>query len=208
MIKYLTVCCLWFGLVASAQINVENDSIIIWNKNRKITWDDFLSEKVVKAHKYNDINKENASAVIVVSIKIYPKEFDCRYISHLEIVAQMNKNISCAKLKTAAVLNHEQTHFDIAELYARKIRKAIAEFIETSEECDLQGIADIYYHLVEEHWQTQFLYDDEVRECEDRLPDFCHNLEKQQEWDKRIGDSLEIYKDYELIIDIDDLELE
>lgn len=208
MINYCTLCLLLFVLTSSAQVKVENDSIIIWNKDRKIVWDDFLSEKESDVHKYNNKYGEHAGAGIAVSIQIYPKEVNCWYINYMEVVAQMNKTKSWAKFKTDGVLNHEQLHFDIVELYARKIRKAIAEFIDKNKECDLQGIADIYYHLVEKHWQMQFLYDDEIRKCEDKESHLCHNLEKQQEWDKKIACQLEEYKDYELVIDIEELEME
>lgn len=177
-----------------SQINVENDSIIIWNTNRKITWEDFLSEKRIYEKNIN------AGAVLTPSIQIYPKEVYCWDINHTKVVAQMNKTKSWADIKTKAGLNHEQTHFNIAELYARKIRKAIEEFIKKNGECDLQNVAEIYYRLEEEHWQTQFLYDDETKHS--------LNFEKQQEWDEKINKLLEKYKDYELVIDIEDLELE
>lgn len=186
-----------------SQVKVENDSIIIWNKDRKITWNDFLSENKISDHKYRD-----HAAALIVSIQIYPKEMYCWDIDNLKVVAQMNKNKSWAKFKTDEVLNHEQTHFDLAELYARMIRKEIVKFINENEECDLQGIADIYYRIEDKHWQAQFLYDNEIRECEGQISELCHNLEVQQVWDKKINKLLEEYKDYELIIDIDDLELE
>lgn len=194
MINYWTVVFLLLVLTGSAQVRVENDSIIIWNKDRKITWDDFLSEK--RGYEKNI----NAGAVLTPSIQIYPKEINCKNIDYIEVVAQMNKAKSWADIKTEAGLNHEQTHFDIAELYVRKIRKFIAKFILESEECDLQGVAEIYYRLEEEHWQTQFLYDEETKHSV--------NFEKQQEWNIKIADSLETYKDYELIIDIEELDLD
>lgn len=203
MIKYWTLCFLLFVLTSSAQVKVENDSIIIWNKDRKITWDDFLSEDRV-VHKYG-----HAEAGIALSVIIYPKEIDCWDIDYIQIVAQMNKTKSWVEVKSTQGINHEQLHFDIAELYARKIRKAITGFIDKNEECDLQGIADIYYRLEEEHWQTQFLYDDEIRNCKNRETNYpCVNYEKQWEWDKKIACQLEEYIDYELNVDIDDLDLE
>lgn len=205
MRNYKLLYFLLFGIIATAQVNMENDSIIIWSKDRKITWDDFLSKNRPELLKYQD-----AIASINLSIKIYPKEISCDLIQSILVVTQMSKNESWVGIETIddEVLNHEQTHFNIAEVYARKIRKDIAMFVEVRGDCDLQGIADIYFRLEEEHWQTQFLYDYEVRECEDRLPNFCHNKEKQQEWDKKIADLLVEYADYELEVDIDDLELE
>lgn len=200
MVRYCTLFLMLFVLTSSAQVNVENDSIIIWNKDRKITWDDFLSENKVNLHKYKDKDEKHADAAIAVSIQIYPKEVNCWDIDYIEVVAQMNKAKSWTKSKMDIVLNHEQIHFNITELYARKIRKSIAKFIEESEECDLQGIADIYYRLEEEHQKMQFLYDEETKHSV--------NYEKQWEWDKKIACQLEEYKDYELVIDIDELELD
>jgi hypothetical protein len=194
MLRYFILYFLLFSIKVSAQVNVENDSIIIWNKERKITWDDFLS-KDYEVYKY-DIG----GAGIATTIDIYPKRINCSNLEMIRILPLMHKKKSWVEDNTASLLNHEQTHFNIAEVFARKIRKAIAEHIEQNEICDLQAIVDIYYRLEEEYRQTQILYDQETK----------HNLnfEKQQEWDKNISCMLEVYKEYELIIDIDDLELE
>ena len=194
MIKYWTLCFLLIELIATAQVKVENDSIIIWNKDRKIIGDDFLSER--RFHE----ERLSAGAVIEMSISMYPKKVRCWDLDYIEVVAQMIKHKSWSVVRTEWGLNHEQTHFDIAELYARKIRKSLAKFIEESEECDLKGVADIYYRFIEDHWQTQFLYDEETKHS--------INFEKQKEWDKKIACQLEEYKDYELIIDIKDLDME
>ncbi len=203
MVKYVTLYLLLLALTVSAQVNVENDSIIIWNQDRKITWDDFNgNEATKKVFKYDE-----AEAGISLTISVFPKKLNCLNVEKANFLAIMNKNSSWVEVKTSSGLNHEQTHFDIAEVYARKIRKEIEAFLYEKEECDLQGIADIYYRLESEHWQTQFLYDEEVRICDNLPPELCHNLKKQQEWDNKIAALLEKYKEYELLIDIDDLDL-
>lgn len=191
MIKYWTLGFLLLVLTGSAQEKVENNSIIIWKKDRKINWNDFLSE--------NSCQKQKGAGT-AINIEFYPKKFNCAQVEKIVVIAQMNKLESWVKDKSVEILNHEQTHFDIAELYARKIRNAIQEFIEEIEGCDLQGVAEIYYRLEAEHWQTQFLYDEETKHS--------INSEKQQEWNIKIADSLETYKNYELIIDIEELDLE
>lgn len=191
MMKFYILCLLLCVSTGLAQEKVENDSIIIWKKDRKINWNDFLSE--------NSCQKQKGAGT-ALNIDFYPKKFNCAQVEKIVVIAQMNKIESWVKDKSVVILNHEQTHFDIAELYARKIRKSIAEFIEKSEECDLQDIADIYYRLEAEHWQIQFLYDEETQHSV--------NWEKQKEWDHKIACQLEEYTDYELVIDIDDLELE
>lgn len=193
-----------FIFTSHAQIKVENDSLLLWNQNRRIEWQDFKAENIINtSSKY-----AGGSAAINISIGFYPKKISCSNLQKIIIVSQMSKYKSWTAMKTndEEGLNHEQTHFNIAELFARKIRKSLKEYMEFSSECDLNTIVDIYYELDDKHWKTQYLYDDEVRICEDSSQESCHNLLKQKEWDEKISDSLEAYKDYELTIDIDDLE--
>jgi hypothetical protein len=199
MSKYKTLLLIYLlcNFTANAQMEYENDSIIIWGNERKINWNDFKSESKSKNLKYQD-----ALAHINFSLNFYPKKISCSKVDSVKILAQMYKNESWVGAKTFSneLLNHEQTHFDIAELYARKIRKAIADFLAINP-CHLQSIADIFYRLEDEHWEVQFLYDEEVRVCEDEEVIICFNLEKQKEWDQKIAIQLEEYKDYELVLD-------
>jgi len=197
-IKYRLLLLLVFlsHFILSAQVEYENDTILIWNKERKINWDDFKSETKSDALKYQD-----ALAYVNLSIKFYPSELSCKNVNQIKILAQMNKRTSWVGAKTFSneLLNHEQTHFDIAELYARKIRKAIADFLSINN-CSLSSIADIFYRIEKEHWAIQFLYDEEVRVCDDESVILCFNLETQKEWDIKIAKELEGLKDYEVLV--------
>jgi hypothetical protein len=193
----LTLFVVFFShFILSAQVKYESDSIIIWNKQRKINWDDFKSET-----KSDALNYQDALAYVNLSIKFYPSELSCKNVNQIQILAQMYKMTSWVGAKTFSdeLLNHEQTHFDIAELYARKIRKAIADFLSINN-CSLRSIADIFYRIEKEHWAIQYLYDEEVRVCDDEKIIICFNLEKQKEWDIKIAKELEELKDYELLI--------
>ncbi|MFY8186844.1 MAG: hypothetical protein ACOVLC_02680 [Flavobacterium sp.] len=183
--------------ILSAQVKYENDSIIIWNKQRKINWDDFKSET-----KSDVLTYQEALAYISLSIKFYPKEISCETLANVKIVAVMNKMKSWVGVKTEdkdGGLNHEQTHFNIAELYARKIRKEISDYL-IDNKCNMQNVAEIYHKLSREHLKVQYLYDKEVRMCDDESVILCFNLEKQKEWDFKIAKELEELKDYELLI--------
>ncbi|MBX9449849.1 MAG: hypothetical protein KL787_09070 [Taibaiella sp.] len=88
------------------------DDTLHWSKDRKLTWDDFqgipdttstgmagTSSGFVTKSKYTS----DSTISIVVSAVFYKKESWVK-----------------AEFKDSATLNHEQGHFDIAEVYARK----------------------------------------------------------------------------------------
>lgn len=185
---------------ASQTKTLENDSLLIWNENRKITWNDFLSKDftIVKKHTVIGVTNTVDGAAISMSIEIYPKELNCKNYEDVIIVAVMNKKESCVIFKRDEVLNHEQTHFDIAELYARKIRKKISEYNGLKKECNLEAIAEIYYRLEEGHWQAQFLYDKEVR-IEGKRE------QNQKKWDRKVDSLIGAYQKYERDIYMEDL---
>ena len=89
---------------------------------------------------------------------------------------------------TKAILKHEQNHFDISEIYARKLRKRVQEFQFTTN--SEEEIKNIYESTEEERRNTQQLFDKESD----------HSKRKNQEllWTIRIKDSLKKYEAYAL----------
>ena len=103
-------------------LNYFNDSSIepqniIWIKEIKLKWSDFKGAP-----------KENTVLAAVSSVGISYKE-----ISHsidkyfFEVNAEFEKNKSWVWSKKASdsILVHEQGHFDLAEIYARKMRQGL-----------------------------------------------------------------------------------
>jgi predicted secreted Zn-dependent protease len=179
---------------------VRNDSILIWSQHDKLSWDDFLSEKKHLDGRHDPQTVTHASAILSVSIKFLPRELGCENIDDIIIVPVVNRKKSMAILKSDKTLKHEQIHFDITELYARKMRKAIENLLDDDDyECNLQEIADIYHQLVEEHWQAQFLYDKQIRiEGEEEM--------YQKKWGRKTDSLLNTLKDYKQEIFLEDLE--
>jgi len=83
--------------------------------------------------------------------------------------------------ESARVLRHEQTHFDISELYARHMRKRFAQL---SAPCKLKDaeLAAQARELVEEENATQRRYDEETN----------HSLEieRQLAWEDNVAKTL------------------
>lgn len=96
-----------------------------WNEFYKLQWDDFEAEP-----------DKTSLGDAATSVSIRAKPFLVKKQVKYDVVAIFNRNKSWARDRSAELLAHEQLHFDIAELYARKIRKRIREL-------DHQGVNNI-----------------------------------------------------------------
>jgi len=157
-----------------------NSSLIDWSADRKLTWNDFKANP--------DRNSPNA-ALTGTSIK-----FDFSYNAskgfQYHISCQFDKNKSWGRIKTDYILSHEQGHFDIAEIYARKLWKAFREYEPDVENANKE-VNRVYEKIMNELSETQKEYDHETN--------FSINKEKQMEWLKKIDDdlrNLQPYADY------------
>ncbi|UPT65312.1 MAG: DUF922 domain-containing protein [Sphingobacteriales bacterium JAD_PAG50586_3] len=95
---------------------------------------------------------------------------------------------------TDHILNHEQRHFDISELFARKMRKQLTEANITPQNFKVKYNA-IYNTIVAEHNAYQDLYDDQSEHSIDE--------EGQNRWNLLIDtqlDELSYYANPEVII--------
>lgn len=120
MIKVL-LFCVW--LPASQALpqptaTPEKESIS-WNEFYRLQWYDFQGEP-------DENSRGDAGAAVQIKAKPFLVKKQIRY----EVVALFNRNKSWARDRSPLLLAHEQLHFDIAELYARKIRKKVHELNE------------------------------------------------------------------------------
>ena len=84
------------------------------------------------------------------------------------------------EVANANILSHEQLHFDISELFARKMRSKIKVFRFTSEvKAEMKGI---YEEILRELRDFQTKYDDETN--------YSRDVEKQNEWNSMISEAL------------------
>src|SRR5687767_8341950 len=98
---------------------------ISWNEFYRLQWHDFQG-------KPGDESIGDAGAVVQIKAKPFIVKKKINY----DVVALFNKRKSWTRDQSDALLAHEQLHFDIAEVYARKIRKKI-------EELNRRGVNDI-----------------------------------------------------------------
>lgn len=120
----------WFGLLpatpATVQLvsNVDRQELS-WNEFYKLRWDDFQG-------KPDENSESDAGTAIAIRAKPFLVNKKVKY----DVVAIFNRSKSWVRDRSPSLLAHEQLHFDIAELYARKIRKKVKEL-------NAQGVNDI-----------------------------------------------------------------
>ena len=163
MIKLLLLTVFTFPLLFTSE---PEEDYIRWDETRKLTWDDFKAppQKIgntaamTTTHLGFSYNVKNGTVTYVI---------DCRF----------EKNRSWGLIKNDWILKHEQGHFDIAEIFARRLNEKVNayEFNRTTFQKDLDNI---YKSVVGEKEQFQQQYDDET--------DYSRNKAKQEEWLKKI----------------------
>lgn len=157
---------------------------IVWNEDRKLSWDDFKSKtnnlggSTVVA--YTHCGWEY-SAVTSSDPKI-PVKID------IETIFNIDKSWKDVKRINDYVLLHEQKHFDIAEIFARKFRKEVSEKVKTTPDFK-KYFKGIYAKISSDYRNFQNAYD---RETEHGM-----NKEKQAEYNTRISEELENLKNYQ-----------
>ena len=169
----------WYIFNSSVSLQ-ENKDVILWDQTKKLTWNDFKGKperRFAAASTSYDILKDikktdDLSAAVVVKAVFFCKD--------------SWKNDYWAE---ETILNHEQKHFDVVELFARKLRKSLqdAKFVNYE---DLEKRSDEIYKIIDKQMDIyQDKYDDES--------DGSMDGSKQKIWNKKILDeinSLEVYK--------------
>lgn len=114
-ILFILLLCL-YPICTEAQI--KRSQLIYWSRERKLQWSDFRYREPVSAY--------TANASTSVSISVDPYEED--HLPNYQVYFRFNRSLSWTTDSTSFdLLQHEQYHFDIYELYARRIRAKILE---------------------------------------------------------------------------------
>lgn len=153
-----------------------NEELLDWNTGKRLVWDDYKSRPDARSD-------AAASTSTYLGINYSVSGSSINY----KITCSFSKNKSWGRYKTDYILSHEQGHFDITEIFARKLNKRISEykFDKTSYKIDLQKI---YQDILEEKEQFQNQYDEET--------DFSRNKDKQAEWLIKIAKMLDALKNF------------
>lgn len=165
-----------FQLVTFFCFSQQIEESILWDANHRLSWSDFKGNIPPDA-------SPAATTASGISYKYAANLLHHEVELDFEVSAFFYPRESWYKPEVCddIVLQHEQLHFDIAELYARKMRFRL-ERTAFSENVK-QEIRDIYEELLKELADFQDRYDWETN--------FSRNAKAQQEWNARIAEALE-----------------
>lgn len=159
-----------FGLKSSTNRFAE----IEWKKDYKLSWKDF--RKTNKKHHYDALSSTGIAFSYVVGQKGVK----------VEAKAIFDRSESWVRKgrETESLLEHEQLHFDIAELYTRKLR----EKIERDNITTASGLDKVYNRIVIDLRKRQRMYDQQT--------DHGINKKEQMRWQEEIANQLKIATAY------------
>lgn len=161
----------------------QTETEIEWSSHRKLKWEDFKG-------KPDTINFPNSNAVTISSIHFKGNTPNLFANGSLSVTAMFNQFGSwvLSGKESDYLLKHEQLHFDITEIYARKIRKVLSEVaLKPLEE---EKVWDTLRKIKYAYENRQKLYDSVTRHG--------INKETQGEWKAIVKSELKDLEEYKL----------
>jgi hypothetical protein len=173
--KTATICCL-LGLALPIAASAGARPDIAWDANRLLTWDDFAGPVATGVHA-KQVAATAASLGWAYHYRVEQSNGSCVYrITDIRVSAVFDPNRSWVKPghETAAVLAHEQGHFDIAQIHKLMFDDMTREFVGTARKCKgesakriakfvdndiARSLGDLYEQVWEQHTEAQETYD-------------------------------------------------
>jgi hypothetical protein len=153
-----------------------DDNLIDWSADRPLTWSDFKGTP----------DRTSPNAALTHSSINVEFGFNEKGMTHT-IKCRFNKSLSWGRIKNDYILNHEQGHFDIAEIHARLLHKALLDYSFNAKTVN-DDVTKIYNKVVDAHVKLQKSYDAQTN----------HSIDTAQQnvWDKKIDSLLKVLKPF------------
>ena len=174
MYKLPALLLLSLSLASFSQMNEEE--LISWTEGRKLTWADY---------KGNAKSGTDAAASTATYLGI-EYNFNSKGFGY-KITCSFSKTRSWGLHKTEYILAHEQGHFDIAEIHARKLHKLLKSYKFNSRTVS-RDVNKIYDTVMKEHHAFQSQYDQETN--------YSRDFTIQDEWLTKIESELKKLESY------------
>ena len=110
------------GFITLLSFSFVKDYFILWQENKKLKIQDFKADNkdTVKVNR-----QQFLGAISAIRIEYSSFQRNKNSVPDFSIKTYFDPNESWMLLKNDYVLQHEQIHFDLTELYARKMRKSV-----------------------------------------------------------------------------------
>lgn len=190
MKKVLQILLVLLSLTMCSSINVSNFNVEVTNENLN---DFILWEKGVKLkwNNFRGIPNYNSKHSAITSTLIKDNQVGLlkdKILIDVSTYFSIGKSWVKKEKTSKNLLNHEQLHWDIAELSARKLRKIYSTHKSESLNESFQYFNEKYDEMIKEKRLFQDLYDKET--------DYSINKKKQKEWERKISLLLREYEEY------------
>lgn len=110
------------GFISLMSFSFVKDDFILWQENKKLKIQDFKADNkdTIKVNR-----QQFLGAISAIRIEYSSFQRNKNSVPDFSIKTYFDPNGSWMLLKNDYVLQHEQIHFDLTELYARKMRKSV-----------------------------------------------------------------------------------
>lgn len=110
------------GFITLLSFSFVKDNFILWQENKKLKIQDFKADNkdTIKVNR-----QQFLGAISAIRIEYSSFQRNKNSVPDFSIKTYFDPNESWMLLKNDYVLQHEQIHFDLTELYARKMRKSV-----------------------------------------------------------------------------------
>ncbi len=157
----------------------KNDKLY-WSSERTLNWSDFKASSQSRAHYH---------AYSMLSLSYTPL-FNTDKELEIGVYASFNPYQSWVKSsqRTDRLLSHEQKHFDLCEVYRRKLKKRIQEYRYYTPANTNDVLKRLFKESFDEYDKAQRKYDEDTNHS--------INHKKQLEWNARINQQLKELSKY------------
>ncbi|WP_394773837.1 hypothetical protein [Flavobacterium sp.] len=164
----LFFCSLFCTFQTIAQTKSNTDTIY-WSPCYKLKFEDFKQT-------LDSLSDFDAISSITIDYDITQQNLG--RITAVKVFCFFNRSNSKTKGMDSSLLIHEQIHFDIAELYSRKLREIFSQNLKLKKTLSLQEAQAIYSKIKKNYKKISEQYDFET--------DFSKDIEDQLQWNKKI----------------------
>lgn len=157
---------------------IAKEDAIVWTPRRLLTWSDFKGEPPDNA----GVVVARTNYTIINGVGCTGRKFEYRVVAAFRTKDSWVRHaILRTPADSARALRHEQTHFDISEVHARRLRRNFAELLAP---CNMSSsdLASISNSMERDEKAAQSLYDGQT--------DNGRNAAQQARWDREVDSQL------------------